>query len=244
MNKFFTGILMSLTLLLSGCGNDVLDWRNVEMSGQSIYEQDSNKPFSGQVTNIPGQVIFNSTKVSLQLAGIFRVSGGMSGLDYGWAINGRAWKCDAEVVNGGLEGLISCTNMDRPGVFFKFSVHDGETDGEVTANDGTYALRTHFTEGKLDEDYVMTGVADSLKYIYFPISNGAINGHARILSSNGMVFTEGEYLNNKPVGEWSQYYKNSEQVQAVFVYDQDGRETARSVFTEDGIPIANPVQYP
>ena len=71
MNKFFTGILMSLTLLLSGCGNDVLDWRNVEMSGQSIYEQDSNKPFSGQVTNIPGQVIFNSTKVSLQLAGIF-----------------------------------------------------------------------------------------------------------------------------------------------------------------------------
>jgi hypothetical protein len=244
MNKFFTGILIGLTLLLSGCGKDVLDWRNVEMSGGSVYEHGSNEPFTGKVTNIPGKVIFDSTKAPLQVERIFRVVGAPAGLENGWAINGLSWKCDADVVDGDLDGMISCTDMERPGVFYKFTVDSGEADGEVTANDGTYSLKTHFTDGKLDQDFVVTGVADSLQYIYMPVRNNAVNGHGRILSKNGMVYTEGEYLNNKPVGEWSQYYKNSEQVQAVFVYDQDGRETARSVFTEDGIPIANPVQYP
>ena len=118
----------------TGCGDDTLDWRNAQVSGGKTYSREDNKPFTGLVTNIPGQSIPTSATIEktqqLQTDNAQRVGGRFQGpLRYSDQV------CDMHVDAGSLIKGEAHRRSDAGAKFYDFALKNGELDGPFVVYD-------------------------------------------------------------------------------------------------------------
>lgn len=120
-------IVLSLPLLLAGCKEQVLDYRNTEIVNGKVYEKGGNEPFTGKVTNLPINLI---APIAKDIGAFNRdLKNLMTGDQYGAYFNPS--HCDASVKKGFVEGDGTC--FDRQGNVpnLKYKVQDGALQGDV-----------------------------------------------------------------------------------------------------------------
>lgn len=134
-------------VFLSGCGEDVLDWRNASLSGGKVYSNNENKPFNGALTNIPESSLpfndaFNDLLVQHNRA-MKRIE------DREQSFIGRHLVCDTTVKDGLIDGPTAChnnANITR----WKASIYGTGLDGiaEIYESTGqTVITRNEYSEG-------------------------------------------------------------------------------------------------
>jgi len=140
--------LMALTL--TGCGDDVLDWRNASVSGGKVYANNENKPFSGSLTNVPENSLpfnnaFNDLLVQHNRA-MERIKDRQQGFF------GRNLVCDTTVEEGLVTGTTSCRNSSG-NVRWKASLAGKSLDGVAEIFDitgKTVITRNEYAKGVAD----------------------------------------------------------------------------------------------
>lgn len=130
-------------LLVTGCSHEQLDWRNAEVSGHQIFKRGSDKPFTGDVTNIPDSILYSwvpSFDMSLALK-LHLMFEGMHNQTYchGYAAEGRA---DGEFV------------CERDGKSYtRINFKNGVTKGEFKLYALDYSLDHPLLEGSLNNGW-------------------------------------------------------------------------------------------
>lgn len=160
---------------LSGCFEGPLDFRNAEISNGMLYGRGENKPFSGQVTNIPSSKmpvnelaafveVFSRLNGDEVAKAYSRVNGGGSSV-FGTAFAGTYYPvsmlCDAHVSKGRLDGKAECRGANGANKFMEIPYKEGSLDGDVT----------FFNPNKADE-----AVADA------PYRHGLLEGKSTVRS--------------------------------------------------------------
>tara|TARA_R110001592_G_scaffold47952_6_gene151535 strand:- start:233 stop:1225 length:993 start_codon:yes stop_codon:yes gene_type:complete len=187
MKKAFA--LAAVFIVLTGCSESVLDWRNASVSGGKVYEGDSNEPFTGKVTNIPENSIpfsevFNDIHYSFnQSMGNFNARNQQ--------FVGRHLTCDTHVIDGFIEGDTSC--RDNSGALrWSANIFGDGFDGEVKIYDTT----------------------GNTALIVAEFAGGAENGVRRIFSPNtGNLLGEFHYKDGKMHGEQRSWIESGTLVQ-------------------------------
>lgn len=193
MKKLIFTLLISAAL--TGCGDELLDFRNAEMSNGLIYSQGENKPFTGGVTNIPlnsiptkdlsGMLQFVTRVTNDQsLSQLFMVGSIASLMGNS---SSSAIMCDALVKEGYLSGQAQCfTTSGRLGVMDVDYV-DGNIDGGVvfySLKDKTKSMlaEAEFTGGKLNGELKAYGLKSNKLVSSTIWVGGVLNGVAETFS--------------------------------------------------------------
>lgn len=140
-------IVTAIALSLTGCGDDVLDWRNASVSGGKIYANSENSPFSGAVTNIPGDKLPPSEAFSSLLVTHNKVMERVK--EQNQFVRGT-FVCDSVVEDGYISGTTTCrdaANNKR----FVFDLEGGNLQGTAEIYDltGSKVLtRGEYIDGK------------------------------------------------------------------------------------------------
>lgn len=135
-NHTLLGILLAATVLLTGCNDSVLDFRNAEISNGKLYRDGSDKPFTASVTNLP------TSKFPPQpgLAPFLRTVGVVLREDnYSNDFILRGALCDVKVKDGVLEGEAVCKLPQSQTLHSRMSFRSGVIDGDYTTYDFTPA---------------------------------------------------------------------------------------------------------
>lgn len=130
--------VLAMSMLVSACTGNVLEFRNAEIVHGKIYEQDANEPFTGKVTNVPDKLVL-STQRGFEQFGAFTVQfvlpaqqrqiiANMVGLS-GNALLGDS-HCEVQVNKGVLNGDAVCFGKNNNSKIFEMSFVDGQLDGE------------------------------------------------------------------------------------------------------------------
>jgi len=134
-------------VLLTGCKEAVLDFRNAEVTHGKIYAVAANEPFTGKVTNVtrfkPTADLFE--KVRALKGQVFRSEV--------TEILGQHFLCDIEVKQGIMHGDMTCTQKETGKPYLKASFKDGLAQGTATlyGNDGTSVqAKASFKDGMYD----------------------------------------------------------------------------------------------
>ncbi|WP_175867937.1 toxin-antitoxin system YwqK family antitoxin [Burkholderia diffusa] len=177
-------------VLLAGCKDDVLDYRNARVVAGKVYAGGANEPFSGKLTNVPSAIIlgpqqgFNTAMRTMEktLPTLTLEYISAAGIDY-FPTDARlpsAAYCDAHVSNGYLDGAAICKAANSDHTLITMSFTSGQLDGELDsyAPDDTSHLFTKIT--------FRAGNADGRMDIYSPTThrlvhtltwaNGVLNG--------------------------------------------------------------------
>lgn len=206
--KLASLLTISLAALsLAGCGDDVLDWRNVAVSGGKVYAKNENRTFSGALTNIPEDKLpfsdgFNDLLVSHNRA-MERSDGRKQ------TFMGRHLTCDTAVKEGHIAGLTTC--RDRSGNK-RWEAHlEGanlEGKAEIFDTTGTKVLtRGEYTDGKIDGKIEIFGPNTGNLIGKYHSRNGKADGDQTSWdeTTGKMIFhadtKDGQYVGIKE--EWS-----------------------------------------
>ncbi|CPH74149.1 toxin-antitoxin system YwqK family antitoxin [Burkholderia pseudomallei] len=177
-------------VLLAGCKDDVLDYRNARVVDGKVYAGDANEPFSGKLTNVPSAIILGpqqgfktamrTMEKTLPTLTLEYISA--AGIDY-FPTDARlpfAAYCDAHVSNGYLDGAAICKAANSDHTLITMSFTSGQLDRELDsyAPDDTSHLFTKIT--------FRAGNADGRMDVYSPTThrlvhtltwaNGVLNG--------------------------------------------------------------------
>ncbi|TDV16301.1 DUF4087 domain-containing protein [Paraburkholderia caballeronis] len=194
------------SILLSACGEKVLDYRNADLVNGAFYAKGSNDPFSGKVTNVPSPLVFNdpvfkdfaskASNMYIEAARMASSTGGASydritnvaasallntGLFPSYTEENAAVFCDIRVNNGKLTGNISCSHTGNDGVVLEANIGDGTYDGSVAAylydSGKQYPFVTaSFKNGKLDGEEKVYSPATHQLVASVSFDNGIPNG--------------------------------------------------------------------
>ncbi|MFL1484880.1 toxin-antitoxin system YwqK family antitoxin [Marinobacter sp. LN3S78] len=175
--KFKAACLLISTSMLSGCGEDILDWRNVEVSNGLIYEKASNTPFSGQVTNIPDEFIRSTDDIRSLFTTHYTL---MGPIDSQEALNMDNLVCGAGVEEGLLSGSVECFLPRSETKRWEGSYEGGRPEGEFRI-------------------YSLNGEDIQAEY---PFSNGLADGTSKFFGLNSNLI--GEFNNNAGKGHGKQ----------------------------------------
>lgn len=188
---------LAMALALAGCGK-VLDFRNADVSNGRIYDGSNNKPFSGQVTNVPYGSVHQGGLV--EFTGIV---GNVLG-DIGEGLRGRPL-CDVHVKDGQLHGKAVCSAGATK--FAEFNFARGAADGESTiySADGKVTGEADFSEGRLHGkskvfDPKSGKVRHELAWIH-----GKAEGPVETLDAEGRVRFKVTFKNGLMEGEAIRY---------------------------------------
>lgn len=193
-----SGLLaLAIAAVLTGCGGDVLDWRNASVSGGKVYAGNENTPFSGQLTNIPEhQLPFNDAFNDL----LVQHNRQMERIkDRTQGFIGRHLTCDTTVEDGLVSGPTTCRNSQGV-IRWKASLHGKGIDGVA-------------------EIYDVTGqkVLTSNEY-----TKGVANGTLKVFSPNtGKLIGEYHSKNGKADGEQTSWAENG--TKTYFAEANDGK---------------------
>ena len=208
---------------ISGCYEDVIDGRHVEISNGLVYQAGEDHPFTGKVTNFPEartpfQAILNDMTVMMN-----RADGHSSNV-----LMGRNLVCTINVTEGGMDGETSCSAPKSKAVRYRIFYKKGVLDGRVELFDVTGnkllveadvkngllegdAKRYSPTTGKLvyharSTNNVLNGKQENfdentgnLTYEAYA-TNGKYNGAIKRYSADGKLVYQGEYLDSQRVG--------------------------------------------
>ncbi|KWO50048.1 toxin-antitoxin system YwqK family antitoxin [Burkholderia territorii] len=229
-------ILSSLvaTLALGGCKGDVLDYRNAQLVNGKVYSGDSNKPFSGTLTNVPSGVVLESQSgFHKVVSSIERVLPSLT-YDYVRAVGIDNFPtdpriqvpvyCDARVENGILDGVTVCKAANTDNVRLEMPFKGGRPDGKLTVYTPEGASQ------KLATIAFRDGEPDGRQEIYSPTThrmvhvsnwvNGVPQGQEEGFDENtGNRILLATYTNGQLNGPFTRYAADGKQViyRAIFV---------------------------
>ncbi|MCC7704874.1 hypothetical protein IGS59_21765 [Janthinobacterium sp. GW460P] len=151
-------ILSALTVV--GC-NKTVDFRNIEISNNLIYERGENKAFTGKITNMPLRNmpvqkiikitdLINNVSSNKSLAEILAVNSleAMTGNGYGRIV------CDTISDGGLLDGATTCKIPSLGTPLFSFTFKKNSLDGKVTIydvkHDGRIVAEAEYKDGDIN----------------------------------------------------------------------------------------------
>lgn len=143
---FLTTALSAGILGLAACGSKVLDYRNSQVSNGKIFAGDANEPFSGHITNLPGQKIQASQDGLVRVMQFIR----MDNTDNGSL---SAALCEGGVTDGYLDGKVTCKDPYSGVTRYQISFAQGALQGDFTMfapNGSDSMLKVSFAGGKPD----------------------------------------------------------------------------------------------
>ncbi len=220
-------------LLVSGCSQQVLDWRNAEVNNGKIYEAGENQPFDGLVTDVPHGKLephLGVLRTVLSNLNTFQPAS-MPAL-----LGGMQYLCDVGVKEGLPTDHFVCRYRDSQVVAYEGQLTEGGLEGETVFHNAAGAkvvvlpmesgevngrIRIYFAENpeqlSLEADVVENGF------------NGELIGY----HSNGKVRTKGQYANSVPTGMWEGYREEDGTVSERIVYE-DGKVASHIYYQPDG----------
>lgn len=147
---------LASTLILAGCGDKTLDYRNAEINNGKVYAGDANTPFSGKVTNVPAGTIFGSQRGFGKLLNTVNQARPATTL----GDIGVTSLCDAKASEGVLNGKTVCK----------------------TAQSDTVRIEANFSGGVLDGSFVAHDQAGSNTFVDLSFKGGQPDGKMKIYS--------------------------------------------------------------
>jgi len=207
--------MTAVALTLVGCGDEILDWRNAEISSNKVFAGNANKPFSGKVTNVPYSKILSGQRGYNTLMG--------QGGAIVTALQGNALLCDVGVSGGVLEGTFTCRqgSSEKPqmegafksgGLSGKFTIRDARTDKVVT--------EATFEDGALDGTLKRWDSSTGTKTLEQTISRNLAQGAFKMWDKDtGKLIVDGRFVEGKPDGEFRKF-------------DPQGNELERSNYSK------------
>lgn len=241
-----------MALLLTGCGDDVLDWRNASVSGGKVYANKENKPFTGSLTNIPESSLpfnaaFNDLLVQHNRA-MERIKDRQQGFF------GRHLVCDTTVEDGLVSGLTSCRSS-AGNIRWKASLHEKGLDGVaeifdlagkavITRNEYTDGVANgklevfspntgkligeyHSKNGKADGEQTAWDEKTGVKVSHADTKDGIYVGIQEAWNSEGKLISQIPYSNGAIDGEVKVWDALSGKQTALATYVQ-GQKTGRA----------------
>lgn len=127
--KSMAGILLASVLVLAGCDSRVLDFRNAEVVNGKLYEKGGNTGYTGKVTNVPKDIVFDSQQSARALVRPIGVV--MEKFDRNRVAEVLAGDslCEIKVREGVIDGDVTCLVPRSQMVRFEFSFDKGSLDG-------------------------------------------------------------------------------------------------------------------
>ncbi|MDR1994903.1 hypothetical protein [Azonexus sp.] len=133
--------LIFTAFLLSSCGEEVLDFRNAQINNGSVYAGNSNKPFSGKVTNVPVGTVFNGQKGYAKLVSVANTAIKYSQVVsfdgpviFLKSIHDDSWICDAHSSDGALDGKAVCKIAKSEILRIEAKFSGGNLEGPISLN--------------------------------------------------------------------------------------------------------------
>ncbi|MCK4125263.1 hypothetical protein HFK83_23195 [Ralstonia pseudosolanacearum] len=145
--------LATSALLLSACGNRMLDYRNAEIVNGKVYAKGANSPFSGKVTNVPSNAIF------MRQDGYQKLLGQAGTLMIG--LYGTSVLCDAKVDDGILDGDVACKR----------------------AGSNVLQMTAHFDQGAMTGDFAMYNQSGEKPIVEAGFKNGKLDGEVKVYAA-------------------------------------------------------------
>lgn len=147
------GALLAATVLATGCGDAILDFRNAEISNGKIFKGGADTAFTGTVTNIPADRIFSQHLGMGRLAKtIVPVAGEGAAIDP--IMKSSSSLCDAKIDKGVLDGAVTCKSAQGGSLRYQAKFENGTLQGPFTWYDrapGDLVLATAtFKDGLLE----------------------------------------------------------------------------------------------
>lgn len=212
------GLIAASAFSLAGCGEEVLDWRNAEVSSNKVFAGNANEPFSGKVTNVPYSKILSGQRGYNTLMG--------QGGAIVTALHGTALLCDIGVDEGVLDGAFTCKQgqskkaqmegtFKSGGLSGKFTIRDARTDQVTT--------EASFENGALDGTLVRWDGVTGNKVLEQTISRNVAHGKYKAWDKEtGKLVLDGHFVEGKADGEWRKF-------------DTEGNELERSNYSNGAL---------
>jgi len=208
---------------ISGCYEDVIDGRHVEISNGLVYQAGEDHPFTGQVTNfsenhLPFQATMNDLLVMMNRAD----------KNNGNALIGTHLVCTINVTEGTLDGETTCSTPRSKTIRYRTPYKKGALDGhlEILNFAGTKLLVEADVKNGLLEGEVKRYSSTSGKLVYHArtknnvlhgrqesfdentggltyeasATDGKYNGTMKRYSVDGKLVYQGEYLDSQKIG--------------------------------------------
>lgn len=194
-------VMTAVALTLVGCGDEILDWRNAEISSNKVFAGNANEPFSGKVTNVPYSKILSGQRGYNTLMG--------QGGAIVTALHGTALLCDIAVDDGVLDGSFVCKQgqseksqmegtFKSGGLSGKFTIRDARNDQVVT--------EASFEDGALDGTLIRWDGGTGKKVLEQAISRNVAHGKYKAWDKEtGKLVLEGHFVEGKPDGEFRKF---------------------------------------
>lgn len=122
---------LATALVLAGCGEKTLDYRNAQINNGKVYAGDANSPFSGTLTNVSAGQVLGAQNGFGKLMNM--VNYDLSNTTVG--AMGLSSICDVHVQDGRLDGKATCKTPQSDIVRMQMTFKDGTLDGDLVVND-------------------------------------------------------------------------------------------------------------
>ncbi|MCZ2903232.1 toxin-antitoxin system YwqK family antitoxin [Burkholderia thailandensis] len=225
-------------LVLAGCGEKTLDYRNAEINNGKIYAGNANNPFSGKVTNVPYNQIFSGTdglgKAQRAFLTVVKANDG---------INYQA-VCDAYAHDGLRDGKVVCKQPNSNTTEIETSFKEGNLDGDFKLydKDGSTVLNSvSFVNGQPNgKQEIYSPQTHKLVHVAH-WSNGVPNGEEQGFDENtGNRILQANWSNGQYDGEYVEYAPDGKQVIHHVKFVQGKKDGAEELFYPDtGKPRQN-----
>lgn len=268
------GAAGTLAFGLAACGNKVLDYRNMVISGGKIYAGDSDSPFSGKVTNVPAEVALHDAEA---LGFILRqiAKRGVSVFDY------RSNVCDVTIRGGYRDGPVTCHNPDTGTKYYDLAFAGGELDGDLTIYSNTGSDKPVATatiaKGKFDGTLKVFGAENGTLLSEMDFKNGnnlsaedfdaetgktirtyredgfgQLAGKVLTYSPGGKLTGYATYTGGRTVGDVYEFYPDTGKIKKCFdtqayasvIWDESGKIVGGKGPDEKFNPQINAFEYP
>ncbi|RZA30161.1 MAG: toxin-antitoxin system YwqK family antitoxin [Proteobacteria bacterium] len=151
-SQTLVGALLAATVLLTGCGGSVLDFRNAEISNGKLYKAGADAGFTGMVTNIPQAKLLSSQPGLAQVNRTLRAA-----LADNFELDRQLLAqslCDVKVKKGSPDGEAVCKLPRSKTLHSRLNFKDGVLNGAYTRYDLTAAnhvlITANFAQGVPD----------------------------------------------------------------------------------------------
>ncbi|WP_186140873.1 toxin-antitoxin system YwqK family antitoxin [Burkholderia gladioli] len=157
--------------LLAGCKGEILDYRNAQMVNGKVYDESTNEPFSGKLTNVPDRSLL------IGQAG-FQLTGKLASIALADGVPTIERNAQSFLGRSGAETLLS-------GAMCDVRIDDGLPDGPAvckTPQSDVARIETTFKHGALDGSFKLSGGQDEGPLLEATFSNGQPEGTEKVYS--------------------------------------------------------------
>ncbi len=231
-------------LALTGCG-DTLDFRNAEVVNGKIFESGQNKPFSGDVTNVPDKVLLASQKGFKKFGAVLVFAQNRGHPDVGSVINtfgplvvmGTDSLCDIKVSNGIADGDVVCKKPQSDSKVFQGAFNDGSLDGDLEyygKNGGDRLISSvQFNKGLPDGKQEIYSENNGKLLSFVNWSDGVRTGDERVYSEEtGEVIISLSYSDGKLDGDFLSYAADGKTLLRKVTYSTGLKVGVEEVYSE------------